>query len=84
MKTDQDKRMRIRLGLKQALSNGDKRAAGLISSFRSRKWKEHVHQQTLCWTKNTIKGGSAGPADKNLNPTVEANQAFPTAYQQEA
>lgn len=74
VETDQGKAIRIRLGLKQTPSNGDERAAGLISSFRSSKWKERVHQQTPCWT-STIKGGSAEPADKNVNPSAEANQA---------
>lgn len=84
VKTDQGKGIRIRLGLKPTLSNGDESAAGLISSFRSSKLKECVHQQTPCWTKNTIKGGSAEPADKNVNFTIEANQASPAASQQEA
>lgn len=77
-------RGRIRLCLKQSLSDGDKTAAGLISSFRSSKQKECIHQQTPCWTKNTIKGGFVEPADKNVNLAVEANQASSAAYQQEA
>lgn len=27
-----------------------------------------MHQQTLCWTKNTIKGGFAEPVDKKCKP----------------
>lgn len=37
VKTDQGKGIRIKLGLKQALSNGDKRVTAFISSFRSSK-----------------------------------------------